>query len=126
MIYNIFVFIVGIIIIYGINKLFSFKEDDFNVIDDASDLDIYIKQSIKELKSEQCNNTLSDVIDYASKLNFRNNYDKRFIKELTREEYGNSILNISNHYENLLNDKMTYDDKIKNYLLKYFIDDIAI
>lgn len=126
MIYNIFVFIVGIIIIYGINKLFSFKEDDTDVIDDANDLDIYIKQSIKELKSEQCNNTLSDVIDYASKLNFRNNYDKRFIKELTREEYGNSILNISNHYENLLNDKMTYDDKIKNYLLKYFIDDIAI
>lgn len=115
------IFIALIIIILKFNN----DDNEDYIIEETNDLDGYLKESIFQLKTKDCFYYLSDVVDYATRLNFRNNYDKATIKDLNKEECDKIRERIHNNYEALLNDIMRRNSNIQNYLLKYFMDDIA-
>lgn len=121
--------LVSIIITISIICIVSYfiedeEEIDDSIIKNSSDIDIYLKKSIEELKNIENKYSLSYLSKYAAKMNFRNNYNKETIDSLTKYKYDTTINNIAKNYKYILINKLNHDYKTKQYLLKYFINDI--
>lgn len=116
-------FIMFILLIFMILMFNKDTNTDDYIIEETNELDKYLKESILKLRTNDCFYHLSDVISYATNLNFTNNYND---ENLTKEECNEIHKKIYTRYKFLLNDKMRRNSNIQNYLLKYFMDDTIL